>query len=161
MKPLVVLAFALSLVAHTQLASAKPPKLESTGPDSARAVYPDKCANGANHDDANRDAFVKAMLDNPKSKLAQAKAALLEEIKDDIRGEGVYLGAWQQTYHDRVGCGTSKTSLSAVMVTVTGGNSSHTVTRYLVTIDDDDDDGVRTFALRSLTPLKLRDEIAH
>jgi len=132
------------------------PPLQMTSPDSAVAIYSDKCSNGKNHDPANRDKFVQQMLANPKSHLAMLKATIQRHL-DDPRGEGVYLGNFVETYNDREGCATSSQSFSAVMVTITGGNSNHTVSRYLVTIDDNDESGVRKLSLRSLLPISIRD----
>ena len=135
----------------------KLPELKPTGPDTARAVYPDMCSNGGNGDEQNRDKFVQLMLDNPKSKLAQAKAALYKTLRGDPHDD-VFLTEWVQTFHDRDGCGASHNSYSAVLETLTDGNSNHTVARKLVTIDDDDDGGVRKLSLRSIQPISVRDE---
>lgn len=149
------LLFALLPFLSGASAPALPP-LRMTSPDSATAIYADKCSNGKNHDQVNRDKFVQQMLANPKSHLAMLKATLQKHLEDP-RGEGVYLGEFVETYNDRDGCGSSAQSYSAMLVTITGGNTDHTVTRYLVTIDDNDDTGVRKLSLRSLLPISIRD----
>jgi hypothetical protein len=139
--------------------SPKIPALMMTSPDSASANYEDKCSNGHNIDNINRDKFLKLMLANQKSKLSQLKVALLKEIKqsgDEPRGEGIYIGEWNQTFHDRNGCGENTNSYSAFVGTVTGGNTNHTVVKYLVTIDDDDNAGKRTLKIRDIRPINLR-----
>ncbi|MEH2052547.1 hypothetical protein [Nostoc sp.] len=141
--------------------SPKIPALVMTSPDSASANYEDKCSNGSNLDQFNRDRFLKLMLADKKSKLSQLKVALLNEIKqsgDEPRGEGVHIGEWNQTFHDRSGCGTNTNSYSAFVVTVTGGNANHTVVKYLVTIDDDDNAGKRTLKIRDIRPINLRSD---
>jgi hypothetical protein len=137
--------------------AAAPPPLKFTSPDAATAVYADKCSNGKNHDLANREKFVKRMLLNPQSRLAILKAQLLKGLEDPS-GEGVFVGQFVETYNDRSGCGTSNTSYSAPLAIITGGNAFHTVTRYLVTIDDNDEAGLRTLALRSFQPVTIRDD---
>ncbi len=142
--------------------SPKIPTLVMTSPDSASINYEDKCSNGGNSSKLYRDQFLKLMLANKKSKLSQLKVALLNEIKqsgDEPRGEGFYIGEWNQSFHDRNGCGTSTNSYSAFIYTVTGGNGNHTVVRYLVTIDDDDNLGKGTLKIRDIRPLKLRNDI--
>jgi hypothetical protein len=96
-----------------------------------------------------------------KSRLSQLKVTLLHEINrsgDEPRDEGVYIGEWNQTFHQRIGCGTNSNSYSAFVETVTGGNTNHTVVKYLVTIDDDDNAGTRTLKLRDIRPIKLRND---
>ncbi|BDA75978.1 hypothetical protein CAL7716_101440 (plasmid) [Calothrix sp. PCC 7716] len=139
--------------------SAPLPALVMTSPDSATANYQDKCSNGANIDKQNRDKFLQLMLANKKSKLSQLKVALWGEIKksgDEPRGEGVYIGEWNQTFHDRSGCGANSNSYSTFISTVTGGNTNHTVVKYLLTIDDDDNAGKRTLKVRDIRPISLR-----
>ncbi len=139
----------------------KIPALVMTSPDSAKVNYEDKCSNGGNSDKVNRDKFLKLMLADKRSKLSQLKVALLNEIKqsgDEPRGEGVYIGEWNQTFHERSGCGMSTNSYSAFVVTVTGGNANHTVVKYLVTIDDDDNAGERTLKIRDIRPINLRND---
>lgn len=129
-----------------------------TSPDSADANYEDKCSNGGNLDQFNRDRYLLLILADEKSKLSQLKVALLNEIKlsgDQPRGEGVHIGEWNQTFHDRSDCGISTNSYSAFVVTVTGGNANHTVVKYLVTIDDDDPSGKRTLKIRDIRPINL------
>ncbi|MDZ8094743.1 MAG: hypothetical protein RMZ42_22815 [Nostoc sp. DedQUE05] len=141
--------------------SANIPALVMTSPNSAFANYEDKCSNGGNLDNVNREKFLKLMLADQKSKLSQLKVALLNEIKqsgDEPRGEGVRIGEWNQTFHDRSGCGTNTNSYSAFVVTVTGGNANHTVVKSLVTIDDDDNAGKRTLKIRDIRPIKLRND---
>ena len=141
--------------------SSKIPLLVMTSPDSATANYENKCSNGNNGDKVNFNQFLKLMLANKKSKLSQLKASLLNEIKqsgESPRGEGVYIGEWNQTFHDRDGCGTSTNSYSAFVTTVTGGNTNHSIVKYLVTIDDDDNGGKRTLKLRDIYPIKLRND---
>jgi hypothetical protein len=141
--------------------SPKIPALFMTSPDSASANYEDKCSNGGNLDKVNRDKFLQLMLKNKKSKVSQLKVALLNEIKrsgDEPRGEGVYIGEWNQTGHLRSGCSTNTNSYSAFISTVTGGNANYTVVKYLVTIDDDDNAGKRTLKIRDIRPIKLRND---
>lgn len=133
--------------------------LVMTSPDSATANYEDKCSNGANIDKQNRDKFLQLMLKNKKSKLSQLKVALLNEIKksgDEPRGEGVYIGEWNQTFHDRSGCSASSNSYSTFISTVTGGNTNYTAVKYLLTIDDDDNAGKRTLKVRDIRSISLR-----
>jgi hypothetical protein len=137
----------------------KIPELVMISPNSAKAIYEDKCSNGSNSDKANRDKFLKLMLANPKSKLAQLKVDLLKEIKqsgDEPRGEGFYIGEWTQTFHTRSGCASSANSYSAFVKTMTGGNSNYTTVKYLVTIDDDDNAGERTLKVHDIRPMNLR-----
>jgi hypothetical protein len=89
------------------------------------------------------------------------KVALLNEIKQsgyEPRGEGVYIGEWNQTFHERIGCGTNSNSYSAFVETVTGGNTNLMVVKFLVTIDDDDNAGRRTLTIRDIRPIKLRND---
>lgn len=65
---------------------------------------------------------------------------------------------WNQTFHNRSGCGTNINSYSAFVETVTGGNANHTVVKYLVTIDDDDNAGKRTLKIRDIRPINLRND---
>ncbi len=156
---LFVLALAPTSVYADQ--SPKIPALVMTSPDSASANYENKCSNGGNLDKVNRDKFIKLMLADKKSKLSQLKVALLNEIKESggqPRGEGVYVGEWNQTFHDRSGCSPITNSYSAFVVTVTGGNSNYTVVKYLVTIDDDDNEGKRTLKIRDIRPINLRND---
>jgi len=76
MKSTLVVCVVLSHAAAVRAAPDKLPELKVTGPDTAQAVYANKCANGGNGDEQNRDKFVALMLGNPKSKLAQAKLAV-------------------------------------------------------------------------------------
>jgi hypothetical protein len=153
----VVVCVVLSRVAVVR--ADKLPDVKLTSPDTAQAVYADKCANGGNGDDQNRKKFVELMLANPKSKLAQAKATLYKSLAGEPHDD-VFLTDWVQTFHDRDGCGASHNSYSAILETLTGGNTNHTVARQLVTIDDDDDGGVRKLSLRSIRPISVRDENA-
>jgi hypothetical protein len=153
-----ILFLALPLAAF---AAPKLPPLVMTGPDSAKVVYADRCANGGNQDKANFDLFVKKMLADPRSKLAQLREKVLKEIKDggeEPRGNGFYLTGFEQSYADREGCSQSSTSSTAIAVAQTGGNTDHTVAQALVTIDDDETEGVRTLSVRSITPIKIREE---
>jgi len=103
-------------------------------------------------------AFVKAMLANPKSDLAQLKEKLLKEIADDKRGEGFYVSEPVASFRFRDGCGSSPNSFSVMVYTVAGGNTNHTIARFLVNVDDDDDEaGTRTLQLRSIQPRQIRD----
>ena len=141
--------------------SPKIPALVMTSPDSASVNYEDKCSNGGNLDQFNRSSFLKLMLANQFSKLSQLKVALFNEIKqsgDEPRGEGVHIGEWNQTFHNRSGCGTNTNSYSAFVSTVTSGNANYTVVKYLVTIDDDDNAGKRTLKIRDIRPIKLRND---
>jgi hypothetical protein len=159
-----VTLYLLALTITTGYAAESPkiPALVMTSPDSASANYEDKCSNGRNIDKVNRDKFIKLMLADKKSKLSQLKVTLLNEIKqtgDEPRDEGVYIGEWNQTFHERIGCDTNTNSYSAFVETVTGGNTNHTVVKYLITIDDDDNAGKRTLKLRDIRPIKLRNDI--
>jgi hypothetical protein len=145
--------------ANIVLADDEIPLLKMTGADSAQAIYTNKCSNGNNIDKANRDKFVELMLANKKSRLAKLKTTLLQEIQrrgDEPRGEGVYIGEWNQTFHYRLGCGHNANSYSAFVSTVVNGNTNHAVVRYLVTIDDDDEAGIRTLKVRNIRPIGLR-----
>lgn len=153
---MITLLFPL-LALTASMPAPKLPDLKMTSPDSATAQYANKCDNGADLDGENRDKFVKLMLANRDSKLSQAKAELLKSL-DDHRGDGVYTGDFTQTFSERSGCGSSHSSYSAPLVTVTGGNAFHTVTKALVTIDDDVDEGFRKLSLRSIQPLEIRDD---
>jgi hypothetical protein len=155
--------FVLALAPTSVYADESPkiPALVMTSPDSASANYEAKCSNGGNLDKVNRDKFIKLMLANKKSKLSQLKVALLNEIKQsggEPRGEGVHIGEWNQTFHDRSGCATNTNSYSAFVVTVTGGNANYTVVKYLVTMDDDDNAGKRTLKIRDIRPINLRND---
>jgi hypothetical protein len=135
-------------------------ELVMTSPDSATVRYADRCSNGRNITEAIRAQFVRAMLANPESKISQLKAQILKEIRDSgdtPRGEGFALGAWSHSYHDRAGCSTSSNSYSALAASIAGGNTNHKVSRFLVTIDDDDEGGTRTLKLRSIQPVSVRD----
>src|SRR5580698_1404291 len=156
MKTVLVCAV-LSHVAIVEATPDKPPELKLTSPDAGQAVYADKCSNGGNSDEQNRDKFVQLMLANPKSKLAVAKSTLYKSLAGDPHDD-VVLSDWVQTFHDRDGCGASHNSFSAILMTVSGGNTNHTVARDLVTIDDDDDGGVRKLSLRSIRPISVRDD---
>ncbi|MGZ3649675.1 MAG: hypothetical protein ACXVB9_14015 [Bdellovibrionota bacterium] len=151
------LALALAMFATSAHAATKVPTLVMTGPDSGKAIYADKCANGGNNDEENRAKFVQMMLANPASKLSQMKADLLKNL-DEPRGEGVYIGTFVQSFHDRDGCGSSNNSYSAIVMTVNNGNENHSVSRFLVTIDDDDNVGERTLSLHSIQPITIRDD---
>ena len=133
-------------------------ELLMTGPDSGNILYADRCANGGNIDKAKEDEFVKAMLANPDSKLSRLKAQLIKEIGNDARGEGVYFGDREQSFHFRDGCSASLNTFSFMVFTVTGGNSNYTVARFLVSVDDDDNQGVRTLKVRSIQAIKIRDD---
>jgi len=158
--------FTLSVLALTRTSvsadqSPNIPTLVITSSNSASANYENKCSNGRNIDKVNRDKFLKLMLADKKSKLSQLKVALLNEIKqsgDEPRDEGVYIGEWNQTFHERIGCDTNKNSYSAFVETITGGNTNHTVVKFLVTIDDDDNAGKRTLTIRDIRPIKLRND---
>ena len=152
---------ALTITNVSVAQSTEIPALVMTSPDSAKVNYQDKCSNGSNIDKVNRDNFLKMMLANKRSKLSKLKVTLLNEIKksgDEPRGEGVYIGEWNQTFHDRSGCGTSTNSYSAFILIVTGGNSNHTIVKYLVTIDDDDNAGERILKIHDIRPINLRND---
>jgi hypothetical protein len=156
---LTLCVLALATTSGHAAESTKIPSLMMTSPDSAKANYENKCSNGGNSDKVNRDKFVELMLTNRKSKLSQLKVALLNEIKksgDEPRGDGIYIGEWNQTFHERDGCSSSADSYSAFVVTVTGGNSNHTVVKYLVTIDDDVNASERILKVRDIRPINLR-----
>ncbi len=156
---LTLCVLALATTSGHAAESTKIPALMMTSPDSAKANYENKCSNGGNSDKENRDKFVELMLKNRKSKLSQLQVALLNEIKksgDEPRGDGVYIGEWNETFHERDGCSSSADSYSAFVVTVTGGNSNHTVVKYLVTIDDDVNAGERILKVRDIRPINLR-----
>jgi len=123
--------------------------LVMTSPDAGRVEYTDTCSNGGNNDAEMRNHFVQTSLKNPQSKLARLKAQLLKEIGSDVRGEGVFFGDWTQSFHERNGCGENHNSYTSIVVTVTGGNSNQTVARAMVIIDDNDDEGIRSFRVKS------------
>ncbi len=154
-----VLLLALTVTNGSVALANEIPPLRMTGANSAQAVYANKCSNGNNIDQENRDKFVELMLANKKSRLAKLKATLLRDIKrhgDEPRGEGFYIGEWTQTFHYRGGCGQSDNSYSAFVSTVVNGNTNYAVVRYLVTIDDDDQVGTRTLKVRDIRPISLR-----
>lgn len=155
MKPLFTFALIAALAPVAQ-AAPKFGEMKMTGPNSAKIIYEDKCANGGNIDKEKEVAFVNAMLANPSSNLGKLKAKLLKEIGDDIRGEGVYVSEPVDSYHDRDGCGQSWNSFSVFVYTLSGGNTDHTVARFLVSVDDDDNSGVRTLKLRSIQKIAIR-----
>lgn len=157
MKARITFALFLSLATIAQ-ARLKYGTLVMTSPNSAKVVYEEKCANGGNNDKEKQLAFLNAMLANPKSDLAQLKEKLLKEIGDDKRGDGFYLSEPVASFHDRDGCGASRNTYSVMIYTLTGGNTNHTVARFLVNVDDDDESGIRTLKLRSIQPLAIRDD---
>ncbi|MFT3695664.1 MAG: hypothetical protein QM831_21180 [Kofleriaceae bacterium] len=127
------------------------PKLVMKGHDAGEAIYADKCANGKNSDDATRAAFVANMIADKSSKLSQAMAKLAEQDYE------VTLGDWTHTFHLRDGCGDNYNSFSALILkSSTMGNSHELFAFSLVTIDDDDNTGKRSFKLRSITPVTGR-----
>lgn len=137
------------------------PALVMTGHDSAKAIYSDKCANGANIDDENREKFINNMLQDSQSQISKLKAQLLEEIVrsgETPRGEGFGLTPWISSFHERMGCGQSLNSYSAIAVTITGGNMNYRSSRFLITIDDDDTSGERVLKVRSIQPLQVRED---
>lgn len=161
MKKIIISWIILYGVLSQAASQAAPPKLTMLDADSAIAIYEDTCANGGSNDKTNFDNFITAMLANPASKLSKLKVSLLVQIKSDgeePRGEGVYIGDWTATYHDRDGCGSSHNSKSAFIMTVTGGNSNHTVTKYLATVSDNVDGAQRILKLEDIRAIKLTEE---
>ena len=144
-----------SLSAH---AAEKLGEVIMTGPDSAVVHYKDKCSNGAHIVLGDHRKYIDLMMANKDSQLFRLKANLLKQIGDDARGEGVYFGEILPTFHARYGCGESQNSFSFFVVTVTGGNTSLTVSKFLVTFDDDDLSDTRTLKIRSISPVNIRNE---
>ncbi|MEO5668413.1 MAG: hypothetical protein ABIR96_10160 [Bdellovibrionota bacterium] len=132
--------------------------LQMTGPDSATAMYDDHCSNGANVIEKTRTQFINNMLANPQSKLGSVTAQLAT-VEDGIQATKGVLTKWVQTYHMRMGCGTNQNSFSAIIQSYDTMSNSHvTVSKYLVTVDDDDESGTRTLKLRDIQPLNVRQE---
>jgi hypothetical protein len=162
MRPGLPSACAIILAVATAAADpGNPPvkPLKMTSPDSATLTYADTCANGGNDDEAARTDFIARMLADKRSKLAKLEVELFAEIKnngEEPRGDGVIIGDWQQTFHDRDGCGQSLNAYSTFVFTQTGGNTNHLVAKRIVTIDDDDVAGVRTLKLRKIQPIDIR-----
>jgi len=130
--------------------------LQMTGPDSAVAQYDDKCSNGANIVETTRTEFINKMLANPKSKLGKLKAQLTT-VEDGFQMTEGALTPWIQTFHLRSGCGTNENSFTAILQSHdTISNSNVVESKYLVTVDDDDESGVRTLKLRSIQRLNIR-----
>jgi hypothetical protein len=160
MRPGLLSACAIVVAVRTAAADPKvTAALKMTSPDSATITYADKCANGGNNDEAPRTDFIARMLADKRSKLAKLEVELFAEIKnngEEPRGDGVIIGDWQQTFHDRDGCGQSLNAYSTFVFTQTDGNANHLVAKRIVTIDDDDVAGVRTLKLRKIQPIDLR-----
>jgi hypothetical protein len=130
------------------------------GHDAGHIMYADRCSNGGNSDDAGRAKFIAAMRADKQSKLARtlvaAAARFIPQKEKDFYE--IDLGDWFQTYHLRIGCGETSISFSAPIYLLSKMRNTHEVqTKYLVTIDDDVVADRRTFRLRSITPLALRD----
>lgn len=128
------------------------------GHDAGHIMYADRCSNGANSDDAGRDKFIAAMRADRRSKLAQTLAAAEARFVRDKTLYEIDLGDWFTTYHLRMGCGETSISWSAPIYLLSKHSNMHEVqTKYLVTIDDNVVADRRTFRLRSIAPLALRD----
>jgi hypothetical protein len=132
--------------------------LQMTGADAAVAQYNDHCSNGANIIEATRTQFINNMLANPQSKLGNV-IGQLATVEDGIQATQGVLTKWVQSYHMRSGCGTNQNSFSAIVQSHDTMSNSHiTVTKFLVTVDDDDESGTRTLKLRSILPLNVRQD---
>jgi len=130
--------------------------LVMTGRDSATAKYDDECSNGANIVEATRTQFINKMLADKESQLGSI-VSKLSTFDGDIQETKGVLTKWVQTYHMRSGCGTNHNSFTAMVQSYdTMSNSNVVVTKYLVTIDDDDESGTRTLKLRSIQALDMR-----
>lgn len=128
------------------------------GHDAGHILYADRCSNGGNSDDAGRAKFIAAMRADKQSKLAKALAAAESRFVHDKQFYEIDLGDWFQTYHLRDGCANTSISYSAPIYLLSKMSNIHEVqTKYLVTIDDDVAADRRSFRLRSITPLALRD----
>ena len=148
-----VLGSLLSFAAH-----AADGELKMTGPDAGVAQYNDHCANGRNNGEAVRKQFVEKMLANPESQLAKTVAGL-STFEDDFQLTKGVLTPWVQSFHLRSGCGTNNNSYSAIVQSYDTMSNSHvTVSKFLVTINDDDEVGTRTLSLKSIQPLSIREE---
>lgn len=148
----VLLGVSMGAVAHADGV------LEMTGPDSAVAKYNDECSNGANIVAETRAEFIKKMVENPESKLGKTLAQFTK-FDGGIQESKGALTKWVQTYHMRSGCGTNHNSYTAMIQSVdTMSNSNVVVTKYIVTIDDDDESGTRTLKLKSIQPVIIRNE---
>ena len=128
------------------------------GHDAGHILYADRCSNGANSDDAGRAKFIAAMRADKRSKLAQTLAAAEARFVRDKTYHEIDLGDWFMTYHLRIGCGETSISFSAPIQLLSKMSNIHELqTKYLVTIDDNVVADRRTFRLRSVAPLALRD----
>jgi hypothetical protein len=128
------------------------------GHDAGHILYADRCSNGANSDDAGRAKFIAAMRADKQSKLARTLAAAEARFVRDKQFHEIELGDWFMTYHLRIGCGEKSISFSAPIYLLSKMSNTHEMQiKYLVTIDDNVVDDRRTFRLRSITPLALRD----
>lgn len=140
-------------------AGGAPGTLVMDGHDRGHIVYADRCSNGASSDQAGFDRFVAALRADPKSRLARTLARAEARFVTDKQFYEVALGDWIPTYHLRDGCAGESISYSAfVFVRAKQGNSHELWTKYLVTIDDDVDADRRTFRIRSIVPLALREQ---
>jgi hypothetical protein len=147
-------------LASSALADPKPKLGELTmdGHDAGHIMYADKCSNGANSDEPGRTKFIAALQADKQSKLARTIAGLQPKPGPDGLEFEVILGDWFPTYHLRDGCSDASVSWSAPLQIASKMSNEHAlVTRFLVTIDDDVASDKRTFKLRSIVALKLRE----
>jgi hypothetical protein len=151
----------LTSTLSTAAPAAKKPalgELVMDGHDGGHVTYSDKCSNGANSDEANRNKYVAAMVADKESKLAVTLADTEKKFVSDVEVEAV-LGDWEQTFHLRDGCGETDQSFSAmILVQSKMGNSHELWAKYLVTIDDNVVSELRKFSLRSIQPLVMREQ---
>lgn len=132
-------------------------ELVMDGHDAGHILYANRCSNGASSDDAGRAKFIAAMRADRQSKLARTLAAAQARFVRDDWHE-IDLGDWFVTYHLRDGCSEKSISFSAPIYLLSKMSNIHEMqTKYLVTIDDNVVADRRTFRLRSITPLALRD----
>jgi hypothetical protein len=154
-------AVAVALLALTAPANADAEHgpLVMDGHAQGHIIYSDRCSNGANSDPAGFDDFVTALRGDPKSQLARTLAETEKKFVTDKTFYEVALGDWIQTYHLRDGCSDTSQSFSAIVfVRSKMGNSHELWTKFVVTIDDDVSSDRRTFKVRSVLPLALREQ---
>lgn len=151
-------------LAVTTGASAAPPaakvdpaKIEMRGHDAANRIYPERCSNGRNADEATRDAFVAKTLADPASKLGVARAQLVAESAE-TPGE-VYVTPWLLVHNARPdGCSTTLQTWVGFLVLDHADGGRVIMARYQITLDDEVHDDERRLSIRSVKPVDHRSE---
>jgi len=130
-----------------------PPRLVMSDASSGAVTYPDPC--GANSGEAPRKSYISNLLTNKASKLA----LVLAKLEADNENTRAFVGSWEQTYNERIGCSDLRSSYSAfVLLASTYGTGHELSVKYIVTIDDDVSEGKRTLSIRSIEPVTIRQE---